>query len=67
MLTPDMIEAMKDEKGYIKDFDYIVMKDLCITYNKKADMLYRIAYEKGHSAGYYDVYLNACQLVELIR
>lgn len=67
MITPEQMEKMKDEKGVIEDFDYIIMKDLDITRNKKADMLYKIAWECGHSGGYYEVYLQACQLVELIR
>jgi hypothetical protein len=67
MITPEQMEAMKDERGVIEDFDYIIMRDLHITQNKKADVLYRIAWEYGHSGGYYDVYLHACQLVELIR
>lgn len=67
MITSEQMEKMKDEMGVIEDFDYIIMKDLKITRNKKADALYRIARQYGHSGGYYDIYLYACQLVELIR
>jgi len=60
------MEDMKNEKGEIPDFFEIVKKDLGIENNPKADVLMRIAWEQGHAYGYYEVYLCACELMELI-
>jgi len=66
-LTPHEIELMKDENGNIPNFSEYVKEDLGIVDNLKADVLMRIAYDRGHSAGYYEVYLVALELVELIK
>lgn len=67
-LTPTDIEKMyRDEKGNIPNFEYIVKKDLGILDNPKADKMMSIAWEKGHPGGYYEIYLEALDLVELIK
>ena len=67
MLTPEDFDKMyRDEKGNIPNFFYIVKKDLKILENPKADLLMSYAWQEGHSAGYYEVYLHALGLKELI-
>ena len=66
-LSPDDFDKMyRDEHGHIPHFFYIVKKDLGILDNPKADKLMDLAWERGHSHGYYEVYINAQDLVELI-
>ena len=68
MLTPTDFDKMwRDERGNIPEFFYIVKKDLGILDNPKADKLMSIAWEVGHSCGYNEVYIYACDLVELIQ
>jgi len=31
------------------------------------DKLYRIAYERGHSSGFYEVYQELCELVDIFN
>ncbi len=61
-----MDKMYRNEHGHIPEFEYIVKKDLGILDNPKADKLMSKAYEEGHSGGYYEVYICACNLVELI-
>jgi hypothetical protein len=66
-LTYDDFEKMyRDEHGDIPEFNYICKKDLGILDNPKADKLMWIAWEFGHSDGYYAVYQKAQDMVELI-
>ena len=44
-----------------------VKADLGIENNPKADKLLAKAWERGHSAGYSEVYNEACDLVDLIQ
>ena len=68
MLTPEDFGKMyRDEHGNIPNFDYIVKKDLDILDNPKADRMMSLVWEYGHSCGYYEVYLHALDLVELIE
>jgi hypothetical protein len=62
----DFSKMYRDEHGNIPNFDYICKKDLGILDNPRADILMRIAWEHGHSAGYHEVYNYAAELVELI-
>jgi hypothetical protein len=63
----DFDNMYKDEHGNIPEFYFIVKRDLGILDNPKADKLMSIAWEDGHSAGYYEVYQKARDLVELIQ
>jgi hypothetical protein len=63
----DFDKMYRDEHGNIPEFFYIVKKDLGILENPKADKLMSKAWERGHSYGYYEVYINAQELVELIK
>jgi hypothetical protein len=63
----DFEKMWKDEHGNIPEFFYIVKKDLGILENSKADKLMSYAWQEGHSAGYYEVYNIARELVELIQ
>ena len=68
MLTPDDFDKMwRDERGNIPFWSYIMKKDLDILDNPKAEKLMSIAWERGHSCGYYEVYINALELVDLIK
>jgi hypothetical protein len=62
----DFDNMYRDEHGNIPEFFYIVKKDLGILENTKADKLMSKAWELGHAYGYYEVYQNARDLVELI-
>jgi len=66
-ITYNEMKSMENEKGQIPDFSDIVKKDLGIESNPKADKMLYIAWELGHSNGYYEVYLHAMDLVELIQ
>lgn len=67
MITPSEMDKMhRDKNGNIPEFDYVVKKDLRILDNPKADLLMQIAWDYGHSGGYYEVYHNAQVLAELI-
>jgi hypothetical protein len=66
-LTYEDFERMKNNKGNIPEFYDVVKDNLDITDNLKSDKLMSYAYQKGHSTGYYEVYLIAMELVELIR
>jgi len=50
-----------------EEFKKDLFKDLGITNNPKAEQLYAKAWDLGHSTGYSDVYIYACDLVELIE
>ena len=65
--TEHDFEMMKNEKGEIPEFNDVVKFDLNIVDNPKADNMMWIAWQKGHSSGYYEVYLIALELVELIQ
>ena len=68
MITPEQMDNFyRDEKGNIPNFYYIVKKDLGILDNPKADKLMAKAWEDGHAYGYYEVYIHAMDLVELIQ
>ena len=60
-------EPLKNQKGGTARFFEMVKKDLSIENNPKADRMLEIAWDHGHSSGYNDVYIQACELVELIR
>jgi hypothetical protein len=64
--SEDFDKMYRDEHGNIPEFFYIVKKDLGILDNPKSDKLMSIAWEDGHASGYYEVYLHAMDLVELI-
>ena len=65
--TEHDFEMMKNEKGEIPEFNDVIKFDLDIIDNPRADTMLWIAWQKGHSNGYYEVYLIALELVELIR
>ena len=53
---------MKEE-----EFKKDLFEDLGIEFNPKRDKLYSLAWEKGHSSGFSEVYNYACELVDLIQ
>jgi len=63
----DFDKMYRDEHGNIPNFEYIVKKNLGILDNPKADPMMHIAWERGHSCGYSEVYNEALNLVELIE
>lgn len=50
-----------------EQFKLDMFKDLGIEKNPKREKLFAVAWERGHSSGYSDVYNVACDLVELIE
>jgi len=50
-----------------EEFYNDLCEDLGITGHPKAGKLFSIAWEKGHSSGYQEVYVVACDLVDLIK
>lgn len=67
-------EWSKESKEYrikhdeiIDEFKAELFKELGIEKNPKAELLYSIAWQKGHSGGLGDVWAEACDLVELIQ
>lgn len=66
-LSPEDFDRFyRDEHENIPNFQYIVKKNLGILNNPKADALMNAAWERGHAYGYYEVYINAQDLLELI-
>lgn len=57
----------KDEARLYDKFKADLFDDLGITGHPKADKLYMIAYSRGHSAGFQEVYNEALELVDLIK
>jgi hypothetical protein len=60
-------ESLKNKKDGVAIFYAMVKKDLGIENNPKADLMLSKAWERGHSYGFNEVYINALDLVELIR
>lgn len=56
-------EAARLEELFKQD----LFEDFSISDNPKREKLYSIAYDKGHSYGYSEIYNVACDLVELIK
>jgi len=61
------LKTMKDKHEARAAFFAMIKKDLEIENNPKADKMLDIAWEEGHAFGYNEVYIHACNLVELIR
>ncbi len=49
------------------EFKADLLKELGIEKNPKAELLYSIAWQKGHAGGLADVWCEAADLVELIK
>jgi hypothetical protein len=49
------------------EFKVELLKELDIENNPKAELLYSIAWDKGHSGGLCDIWSEACDLVDLIK
>jgi len=49
------------------EFKAELLKELGIENNPKAELLYSIAWHKGHSGGLCDIWSEACDLVDLIK
>lgn len=55
------------EEALLKvEFKKDLLKELDVTSNPKADLLFEKAWSLGHSSGFEEVYSFACDLVELI-
>jgi hypothetical protein len=54
------------ENEMLEIFKKDLFEELGIVGHKKAELLYSKAWEKGHSSGLYEVYLQASDLVDLI-
>ena len=50
-----------------QEFKADVFQVLGVSDNPKRDLMYKIAWDYGHSAGYQEVYNHAIDLVELIK
>jgi len=60
--------AWRKEEGRLIDLFYAdVKEELGITDNPKADKLMSKAWDKGHSGGLWDVYIEAQDMVDLIK
>ena len=60
-------EYRKENGRLFEEFKKDLFADLDITDNPKAEKLFSIAWEKGHSSGYREVYNEALDLVDLIK
>lgn len=67
MINWKEFEELKNRPDGVAQFYAMVKRDLGIENNPKADLLLRIAWARGHAYGFNEVYLNACELVELIQ
>jgi hypothetical protein len=66
--NPEGAKAFREAERYLAEcFKRDLFEELGITNNPKAEILYRIAYDLGHSGGYSEVYGYAQDLVELIE
>jgi hypothetical protein len=65
-LEKHKIFTEKQSKIYA-EFKAELLKELDIENNPKAELLYSIAWEKGHSGGLCDIWSEACDLVDLIK
>jgi hypothetical protein len=66
--NPEGAKAYRESERYLAEcFKKDLFEDLGITDNPKAEKLYLIAYDLGHSSGYSEVYGYAQDLVDLIR
>lgn len=60
-------DAYNDNEGKLREqFKQDLFVDLGIVDNPKKDLLFSIAWDKGHSAGLNEVYIEACSMVRLI-
>lgn len=50
-----------------REFKHDLLEELGLTGNPKADLLYSIAWEYGHSTGFEEVFYYASDLADLIR
>ena len=56
----------REETRLYNKFRSDLLESLGITNHQKADRLFSLAWELGHSSGYTEVYSYACELVELL-
>src|SRR5258708_11820977 len=56
----------EDNQKFQLQFKTDLFAELGITDNLKRETLYSLAYDYGHSAGLYEIYIHAEKLVELI-
>lgn len=56
-------EAVRLEALFKSD----ALKELGLTDHPKADLLYRISYDRGHSSGYGEIWNELLELSELVR
>ena len=57
----------EDQRRFTEQFKKDLFEELGITNNPKAEKLYSISYDLGHSSGFSEVYNYAQDLVELIQ
>lgn len=57
----------EENKRLDKLFQEDLFNDLGIENNPKRFRLFELAWDRGHSSGYYSVYNEACELVSLIE
>ena len=62
----DLVSYKQYDRQFEQKFIDWLYYDLEIQDNPKRDRLYSIAYDRGHSCGYNEIYINACDLVDLI-
>lgn len=67
----DYIKADKEYRKHkhdkIEEFRNDLEKEFCVIGNPKCEKLFEIAWNLGHSSGYYEVYNYYSEFVELIR
>lgn len=53
--------------GFDAEFRRLALTKLGVVDHKNADKLYWLAWERGHSSGYYKVWQNLMDLAELLK
>ena len=71
-ITTDMMRARFREGYYDRhrtddDFKNDLFLVLGVSQNPKRELMYKLAWDYGHSSGYQEVYNYALDLVELIK
>lgn len=66
--NPEAYKAyIEEDARVLTKFRADVLADLGLTNHPKANKLYDLAWERGHSSGYYEVYGNALDLATLLE
>lgn len=63
-----IIKKYHEEKARLMEqLKHDILEDIGILNHHKADILYNMAWERQHDNGFYSVYLEACELAELLQ